>query len=135
MINLLSFLFPMSPVLLFGWHLRLDVLVWPWRISEINFPDLSSTFQACGVRPAGHCVVSIVLMISDSGLNVLETSSGLGFFDVFHGEDPDGLDFFYFSRHVRRELGGVSYECRFLKLEDFIGSFFHFVVMSFKHTS
>ncbi len=25
--------------------------------------------------------MSIVLMISDSGLNVLETSSGLGFFD------------------------------------------------------
>ncbi len=73
----------MSPELLFGWHLRLDVLVWPWRISEINFPDLSSTFQACRVRPAGHCVVSIVLMISDSGLNVLETSSGLGFFDDF----------------------------------------------------
>ncbi len=73
-----------------------------------------------------HCVVSIVLMISDSGLNVLETSSGLGFFDVFHGDDPDGLDFFYFSRHVRRELGGASYECRFLKLEDFIGSCFPF---------
>lgn len=65
-----------------------------------------------------------------SHLNVLETSSFLGFFDVlvglFHGENPNGLDFFYFSRHVRRELGGASYVCRFLKREDLNGSCFPF---------
>lgn len=65
-----------------------------------------------------------------SHLNVLETSSVFGFFDVlvglFQGEDPDGFDFFYFSRHVRRELCGASYVCRVLKLV------FHFVAMSFK---